>query len=133
MAILEGHNGKITFLPDGSDTAVVLSVVDTTKWVLNLDRIMVETTPHNSGVTEWLPSHGKIVLDFEGFIDQDINPGEFNQLAAVITLQPNRPDMNKNIEFNGWTERIVWESGVGLPNMVRGRIRGTGDATQTWT
>lgn len=136
MAIAEGYKGEMTYSRHASDTKTALSVASIFAWRLNWMRRMVNVTLLNKSVLDFLYEQTTAVVDFKSYIDQDNAPGQFNiNGAATLILFPSGADVNKRWTVSGFVEEMRIEVGIGMPNIMTGKIRGALDlATEpVWT
>ena len=133
MAIAPGYVGKVTFTAQSGETNTVISVANTVVWAVDYFRPMVNITSLGSDAHEFSPHAGIISMVIRGFIDQAVNPGTFNLVAALVEAFPSQGDATKKESFFGWLERFRMISAVDGANQFEAVIRGTGNFEHTWT
>ncbi len=137
MAIVAGFKGELTYTKGGTDGQVTVSDASIFAWRLYLLRRMVNVTQRHQSARAYHYDQGESVVEFRAYIDQTINPGEFNGTEeATIKLYPDGSETTKFWTVTGWLEEMRVEVAIGMPNMITGKIRGTGGVTiepDSWT
>ncbi len=136
MAIKAGVEAQITISKDGSDSQSVIYTGHVFRWVKRGKRSpAVDVTPLNSRAMKFRPGQEVHMVELSAWIDQDDDPGEFNdpQYAVTVTVRTDSDDANKLESFAGHVIDITWTTGVDEPNRLDAVILGTGSLTHTWT
>jgi hypothetical protein len=133
MAIAPGYQGRVTFTAGSGETNTILHTGKTTVWAVDFYRPMVDITSLGTDAYEFSPHAGIIRLTIRGFVDQAVNPGTFNLVAALLVLYPHRDDSGKKETFYGWLEHIRLVSSWDDATRYEAIVRGTGNFEHTWS
>jgi hypothetical protein len=104
-------------------------------------REMVDITTIESEGFMFVPNTEITMLTVRGFIDQDIDPGGFNDLLAIVEVIPDQRSggtakdslSGKKMSFQGWVEKFRWKSSVDGANMFEAVIRASGGVLRSWS
>lgn len=141
MAISPGYQGKVWFTRSPDDNTARFSVDSITVWSVERQREMVDITPLASEGFEFAPDAGVAALTIRGFIDQDIDPGGFNDFLATVEVIPDQREggvlsdslSGKKVSFSGWVEKFRWFASVDGANSFEAVIRASGGVIHNWS
>lgn len=120
---IAGGSGEANNLPDGR----------LFRWALATRRDMIERTLKDADAKTYKPGHTSGILRFAMWLDQDIDPGEFNGVLATVTVYPLGGEGSKRRSFTGWLSVVDWNVRVDQPNMLLGEIVVDGGVTHSWS
>lgn len=134
LDVMTGDFGKLT-ISAGSGEGNNLPDGRLFRWALATRRDMHERTQINTDAKSFLPGHTSGILRFAVWIDQDLDPGEFNDVLATVVVWPSAAtaDANKKRTFTGWLNVIDWSVRVDQPNILLAEIVVDGGVTHSWS